>query len=100
MDCGYRGSEGEYTGVDYCLKGDLVFVCAKQQNKSKLPFGALAELRSSFMFLFYFLDNEVQLDYIYFFIILFAFSATAQCKTSHRQWQITRNTLYCECQLF
>lgn len=43
---------GEYTGVDYCPKGDLVFVCTKQQNKSKLLFGAQAELRSSFMFLF------------------------------------------------
>lgn len=41
------------TRVDYCSKGDPVLSFTKQQNKSKLPVGTLAEQWSSFI-CFYF----------------------------------------------
>lgn len=71
---GYTEAVGvSTTEVDYCPKGDPFFVCTKQQNKSKLPFGAPAEQCSSFICFFFFVEkNEVQLIF-FIFIYIFIF---------------------------
>lgn len=68
----YYGSGCEYYQSRLLPQGGSSFVCTKQQNKSKLPVGTLAELWSSFICFYFplFQKNEVLLIFNRFIYLL------------------------------